>query len=595
MKKHSRINRRLFLKKSGAFLGSALLWGKELFFANNVFAKDTISRNTNPPGKLIFVAIDALHPKYFELDAKGFPGGKDGNWLMPNIRKFLKKSVWFPNAQCFLPSATDMNHLNALAGTSTSQTGVIGVWAQPTGWDAKGKPVIKHSHISLAKDNHGRPVDTLFHSWKRKWPNSKTLLITGKEWVGEMFRQPDSKSVIDILVTGPKHPDFLSDPQKDSFTDPLSDTDAACDPESKRFKISDWKFGSRSNMMTSAYVGQHSLLTMQMEHFANHFPHDTWIVDSTLEIFKRENPDLAYILLAQCDDAGHCIGNAWDPSEFVNADKPYIPPEGCENKPEYQLVSRRNKYLYKEPALDMIRDLDIQFGRLINGLKTQKALDNATILLLSDHSAINHLYSEDFSSTDAMDILKKANLASNKQVYLFSVSSYGCLYWRDHKELISKAEEKLKAHKALNPQTGKWECPWWVVNRNDMKNGIEGVCLPGELYHKYYIEIDKEKSMIWPDLILLAKNGWQIPVYNGHIPNVGINAPKWTPPFRVYNGGHGSIDTLPIVAAISVPNGKTGISQKAIRIGDLGVTAASLFDLTLNSTTIGSDLSKNLV
>ena len=101
--------------------------------------------------------------------------------------------------------------------------------------------------------------------------------------------------------------------------------------------------------------------------------------------------------------------------------------------------------------------------------------------------------------------------------------------------------------------------------------------------------------MIWPDLIVLAKNGWQIPAYNGHVPNVGVQAPSWTPAFRVYNGGHGSVDTLPIVAAIAVPGGKQGVHSTPIRIGDLGATAASLMGLELRSTVIGQDLSRDLV
>jgi len=181
-----------------------------------------------------------------------------------------------------------------------------------------------------------------------------------------------------------------------------------------------------------------------------------------------------------------------------------------------------------------------------------------------------------------------------KNIYAFSVSSYGVLYWRDHKEMIPKARALLEDHKGLNPQTGQMECPWWVLDRDDMKNGVQGVCLPGELYHHYYIDVDHEKSMIWPDLIILGKNGWQIPVYNGQVPNVGTKVPTWAPPWRVYNGGHGSIDTLPIVAAISVPGGKTGIKESAIRISDIGVTTASLFGLKINSTTIGADLSRDL-
>ncbi|MGD0209594.1 MAG: alkaline phosphatase family protein, partial [Desulfomonilia bacterium] len=454
--------------------------------------------------------------------------------------------------------------------------------------------------MSFARDDKGRPVDTLFHAWKRRRPNAKTLLITGKEWVGEMFRDNPAGSGIDILVTGVNHPDYLKGPHSESFAHPATDKDAACDPASTHLGL----FGGSmmpNDVMTRLYTGQGSLLTLQMEFFPNHFPHDRWIVDSTLEIFRRENPDMAYILLAQCDDAGHCIGCAADPSEFTNASEAYEPPGGCENKPEYQLVSMRNKLLYREAALNVIRDVDIQFGRLIDGLEKQGVLGHARIILLSDHSAVNHLYTEDFSSTDCMGLLENAGIVEKrgilekKKVYAFSVSSYGVLYWRVDKDRVPKAKAFLQAHRALNPQTGVMECPWWVLDRTDMKNGIEGVCLPGELYHTYYVDVDREKTVIWPDLIIFAKNGWQIPVYNGQIPNVGIKAPTWSPPWRVYNGGHGSVDTLPIVAAISVPGGKTGIQDRPILIADLGVTAASLFGLELKSTTIGKDLSRDLL
>jgi hypothetical protein len=45
------------------------------------------------------------------------------------------------------------------------------------------------------------------------------------------------------------------------------------------------------------------------------------------------------------------------------------------------------------------------------------------------------------------------------------------------------------------------------------------------------------------------------------------------------------------VAAISVPGGQSGTSSRALRIGDLGVTAASMFGLKLQSTTVGKDVS----
>jgi len=566
-------SRRSFLKWLTTLLGGAALWLSGAASAQKIAA---VAKAASPGkgkqkagGKLIFVSIDSLHPDYLELSAGGDGPGADNDWLMPNVRRFVDEALYYPKARCYLPAATDMNHLNALAGTSSAQTGVIGVWAQPTGWDADGRA-------------------------KRDRPGSKTLMISGKEWVAEMFRQPEGKSGVDILVTGCSRPEYLPPPQRERFADPHTDDDAACDPESARLGIFDWKRRDASTWLTRAYEGQGSMLTVQMEHYPEHFPHDSWIVDSTLEIFRREDPGMAYILLAQCDDAGHCVGAAWDPAEFVPVDPPYVPPEGCASKPEYQLVSKRNRLLYREAALDSMRDVDIQFGRLIDGLRDSGALEGATVVLLSDHSMVNHLFVEDFATTDYMAVLEQAGLAGEDDAYAFTVCSYGFVYWREGKDRAARAKSLLESHRALNPETGADECPWWVLDRQDMKNGVEGVCLPGELYHRYFVEVDREQTMLWPDLVILAKNGWQLPVYNGHVANVGIKAPRWTPPFRVYNGGHGSVDTLPIVAAVSVPGARTGRSDRPIRIGDLGVTAASLFGLELRSSTVGADLSSDL-
>ncbi|MBU2488914.1 MAG: alkaline phosphatase family protein [Proteobacteria bacterium] len=583
---NSILSRRSFLQWALGLAGGAAL--------SPLFPSRPAIAGAGPGKRLIFLAVDGLHPAYLSLDARGFPGGGPGNRLMPNLHKFLEQSLWFPEAQAYLPAATDMNHLNALAGTSAAGHGIIGVWAQPVGWDKKGRAIIAHSALADARDASGRPVDTLFHAWKRQRPGGLTFFISGKEWVADMFRQ-DPRGGFDLLVTGKGRPDWLPEPEKGSFSDPPTDPDAACDPEGGRQGIFGGRGWGASPLWTRMYTGQGSLLTLQMEHFASRFPHDSWIVDSTLAVFDRQPPDLAYVLLAQCDDGGHCMGSAWDPGEFTAADPPHEPPRGCESRPEWQLVSRRNPRIFREPCLDVIRDVDFQFGRLVDGLAARGILDQACVVLLSDHSAVNHLATDDFASTDIMGILEGAGLVRDGNVYTFSVSSYGVLYWRDRKEQVGRAKRALLAHRAKNPETGETECPWWVLDREEMKNGLPGISLPGELYHRYFVEQDQEQSMIWPDLFVLARNGWQIPVYNGHVPNVGIKAPKWTPPFRVYNGGHGSVDTLPILAAIRVPGGRTGVSPSPIRIADLGVTAASLFGLTLQSANAGRDLSGELL
>ncbi len=593
------ISRRRFLKNVGNMAGAiALGFSGDLFSVSKAFP--AIIKTNERPGKLIYIAIDALHPAYVTLDARGNPGGGPGNWLMPNIRSFLTQSLWYPEAMAHLPAATDMNHLNAMAGTSSAQNGIIGVWAQPASWDGD-KAALKRSHLSFARDDQGRPVDTIFHAWKRRWPDSKTMFISGKEWVAEMFGDEDGHSAVDFLVTGKDHPAYLPPPHKESFTDPQTDPDGATDPESGRRGFFDFshmgkndlvKHMSPSQVMTRLYTGQGSLLTVQMEHLPKRFPHDRWIADAALEIFDRENPDLAYILLAQCDDGGHCIGTAHDPSEFIPGDPGIL--ENIQNLGKDDLlVSGRNGMIVREGVLDCIRDIDQQFGRLMQGLEERGIAKDARIILLSDHSAINHLTTDDFFSTDVMAVIKAGRLDTNG-VYAFSVSSYGALYWHERKIDVSRAKALLLSHRAMNPQNGASECPWWVLDRDDMRKGVPGISLPGELYHTYYVDVDKERNMLWPDLLLLAKNGWQIPVYNGHIPNVGISVPTWAPPWRVYNGGHGSVDTLPIMAAVKVPGGKNGVSAQSIRISDLGATALSLTGLRLTSKVVGRDLSRDL-
>ena len=141
-----RFNRRSFLQTCGALVGTALVSAKGPSLIGRAFAGTGETQNPvkeeRAPRRLIYIAIDALHPKYLELNSKGQLVGKDGDWLMPSVRSFLNRAVWYPEAKTYLPAATDMNHLNALAGTSMAQNGIIGVWAQPVGWDEKGKAVL---------------------------------------------------------------------------------------------------------------------------------------------------------------------------------------------------------------------------------------------------------------------------------------------------------------------------------------------------------------------------------------------------------------------------------------------------------------------
>ena len=113
--------------------------------------------------------------------------------------------------------------------------------------------------------------------------------------------------------------------------------------------------------------------------------------------------------------------------------------------------------------------------------------------------------------------------------------------------------------------------------------GDLGFVEPGELYHSYFIDIEQERQTVWPHLSVLARSGWQLPVY---LPNL--------PPVATFCGGHGSFDSLPIVLAFKRPGGPVKEIPRVARIADLAVTIASLCGLELRSTTVGVDISGDL-
>jgi len=526
--------------------------------------------------------MDGLHPGYLGLNAVGDGPGADGDWLMPNVRRFLTRAAWFTNTKDYLPSVTDPNQLNAIAGTYGGQTGILSVGAQLLGWNESGL-VVSPTSLSFARDGLGRRVDTVFHAWKRAWPGSKTAYISAKAWVAEMFR---NEGVMDSIVTGRDHPCYLPTPAPIDYADPPGDSDARCDHESLL---------QRLNMATVF-----SRLVPQA------FPTDEWTVDAALSIFEYESPDLAYILLAEVDDTSHSLGAAWDLTDRVPAAYPSRSKVFCPDDPLNQLATGENPLLYVTPILDAMRNCDVQFGRLIDGLEAKGILSNATVMLLSDHGVRTHLrspnafreFEEMTAATDYNRILLGAGLGDQNTFTPWSASGFGAVYYRTDKGLVPQAKQVLDAHRALNPQTGVLECPWFVLDRAEMKNGKEGVSLPGELYHQWFVETDHEQTMVWPDLFLLARSGWELPVYASRMASAltGVDTfgDLFVGPLYAFRAGHGSTDTQDIVMAIATPGGSGKTVQREARIGDLAVTAANLFGLELTSTTVGQNLAGDL-
>jgi len=481
------------------------------------------------PSKLIIISIDALDPGYLYLDAKGNAGGRPGNWLMPNVRAFLDGGVWFEHTRDYLPSATDMNHLNALAGTSSAQHGILMVTTQLFDWNPDGTPNNVFSSLNWTRDDQGRPLDTLFKAWKRAYPGSTVMFASGKEWIENQFNTADSG--IDLFLSGAHHPAYISAPEKRSFYNPPGMFPAA---------VSLWQ------LIFCEYVFGSS---------PEKFPSDYWMVDSSLKMMNREKPDLAFILLAETDDLQHGLGSARNPKDFnLIAD-----------------IDKNNASVFKKPILNGMKDVDAQFGKLIEGIRSMPEYRDAVIVLYSDHGHLTHNYtaaSNVIFNTNVDNILYNNGVISKEEksyvnYQALTATSFGQLWFRratlaERRAVAARAKAVLENHRIFNPQTGRMECPWYVLDINDMKNGVPGVSGPGELYHPFFADNNEPGTLHWPDITLFMKNGWQLPATGSLANNFGASLPSWLPPMNFFLGGHGSIDTMNIVMAFQGPGMKAG-------------------------------------
>jgi hypothetical protein len=502
--------------------------------------------------KVIVIAIDSLHPAYVDMNALATGAGGPGNWLMPNVRAFVEGASFWPAARGHAPYATDMNHLNILGGTNSGLTGIIGVSKQVTGWNLLGA-VLEEIHVSMARYPDGGSVETLLH--KVKEGGGKTAFLANKGWVAEMY----APAPADITVTGKSYPAYLAAPTHVSWHDnPQTDPDATCDPESLK---------------------QITLLALMSASKPEEHPRDSWIANAAVEVVAREQPDFTYVLLGDLDHGQHFLGAVDRPQEWTLGQ--YTPPAGCAPKLRYRLVSRRNPAIYKEPVLDLIRDVDLAFGQLMQGLAAGGHLQDSVVVLVSDHAMTNHLYREGIEvHTDINKFLGDKGLTPKGSYYLYGASSVGALFWRPffkllHPGVVAKAKAELlsSARLAPNPETGQLELPWDVLDRVEMMAGRPDLGIdPLELYNAFFVQ-----QGVWPDLVVFARNGWSLP--SGSF-NVGGGGGK-----MLFIAGHGAPDTAPVVIAVQGLGFAPGARcAEDARLADVAVTLAADLGVTLKQT-----------
>ncbi len=479
----------------------------------------TLEAETTLKRKIYYISIDSLGPEYLKLNARGTGPGKAGDWLMPNLHAFLEQGLFFPNHQAHLPAATDMNHASYLSGAYPGQHGLYSVQVLMFGFDQKGWAIWRSTpHDLMYYGPEGKPVTTIFNVVKDPAlggnPSAFAAYVSGKDWVPEHYRNPVFG--LDRIATVTDHPDYVA---------------------ASAHVI---KPGEGIRLMLEARTHK-----LNRPDFA--LWEDIYTADQALRVIDNEDPDVIYILLGGVDEAGHFFGSGKDPSEW---DEHGTPDDLSDD------TSRINRNANRLGIIKTVKSADEQLGRLLEHLKERGEYDQAYIVVESDHN----METNSFVGPPLHKIAPASGYSKRKDYYLFTGSQLGMLFMRrDDPAALAKIEKTLEDYRWTSPITGRTECPVIVLDREEMKTGIdratgEQVTPPRELYSEYYIEHSKPGGLRWPDLFLFPKANLQFPSIGAGFGNIGLGVlPFDIPPFTVYVGGHGAPSTQPALLAIKGP------------------------------------------
>jgi len=408
--------------------------------------------------KIYFVSIDSLHPDYLKLNKKGTGFGRDGDWLMPNLHQLLSEGSFFPEFQSHIITATDMNHFNMLAGTMTGTAGVPLVGATLFGFKPDGSADLRPYPLDLTfYGPEGKRVETLYHAVKEAHPLALTAFISGKNWVPELLEDPGNK--LDLIINGERIPDYLSRMEEETPLGLALLTRLASASLFGSMPDNSHPLGNPAGLQEKQDSRADNYLSRFMSAMPNRFPPDAWVMDATLKLISHEDPDILYSLLAAVDDAGHAFGSAYDLEEWDD--------RGSDDLSKH--VSVYDPKACRQGILNVVREADRQFGRLLDDLKRRGTLDNTILIVESDHSMITYF-------KDAIDLKEKVeencDFSSENDYFIGAAASIGFIYERREKPgMMEKIEDVLEKWRIKNPLTGEMECPVMVYNRREMLSG----------------------------------------------------------------------------------------------------------------------------
>ncbi|WP_287154938.1 alkaline phosphatase family protein [Candidatus Solincola tengchongensis] len=532
---------------------------------------------------IYYFAIDSMDPEYLDLNRAGTGPGSEGDWLMPNLRSFMKEAVHYPNARVYLPSATDMNHTNALAGTYTGTQGLYMVGGTWRGFTEHDEVITGPNSMALMLYGlEGKPLKRVFEVAKEE-TGGKALcgFWSNKNWLADI----EGERTVDIVGHSERFPLFFPPPYKYSAAgDPRSDGDPS-DPLSGPFSACFYSDTTRE-ILIPALLGQFNLLlglglyVMPVSTFVGMVPgghcEDRYLMESFLRSIEEEDPDVCYINIADLDNTGHFTGSSWDTGEWDEKGTPGAADD----------ESRYSPWMRRDECLDILREADLLFADFLRTLKERGVYDNSVIVFLSDHGMENMKdRARGYQVLDLRLILRSHGLVLNED-YREGGGTEINFIWCPDPERLRNIEEILENFTVEDPERGPVK-PLVVVNREEMLNGVDlglwGKIRPRELYSEFWINHpDLPEGHLWPDLFVFPLYNYNVAAHGGILSTsanpVGINLGNVPDNVQLgFPGAHGGPQTTRMPLLLKAPTGYplylpgTRVDEE-VEIGDIAPT-----------------------
>lgn len=554
----------------------------------------TVAAEVTDVRNIYYWSVDSMDPQYLYLDRKGTGKGSEGNWLMPNMHAFLKDSADYTNAVDYLPSATDMNHTNALAGTYTGTEGVYMVGGTFRGFTEHDETLSGPNSTNLMKYGpDGKPLERMYEVAKQQTGGkSLTGFWSNKNWLADM----EGERAVDIVGHSEKWPLFHSPPYQYKMAgDPPSDSNKN-DPPSVSVRSCFHSNNAAAVMIPTMFgqfdlIGGTKLLSVPLGSMFGKTPglhaEDTYIAGEFFRSIDEEDPDVSYVNIGDLDNTGHFTGSSWDLTEFSKGNGP----SPAYDKDKYSPDMRR------DDALDICRQADILFGQFVSRLKARGVYDNSTIVFLSDHGMENMKDPKSgYQVVDLRDILRENGMVRHEDYEEVGGTELNNLWVKDPAKL-AKVQKILEDYTINDPVLGKVK-PLTVVNREEAKTGKDfgkfGHVRPGELYSEYWVNHpdSSEGGQIWPDLFVFPLYNYQVMAHGdalaSGINNVGLSFGINVPESVKFGlpAAHGGLQTTHIPLIFKAPAGSqnapaSGATHEGeVEIGDIAPTIYGIMGWT---------------